>query len=129
MSTIFAVGRRKEAVARVIFRPGKGSWKINDREPQEFLNNELLIMKVHKPFEILGISPDQFDILVNVTGGGVNGQAEAIRLGISRALLEVNPEYRAALKPEGLLTVDSRQVERKKYGRKKARRSYQFSKR
>jgi len=86
-------------------------------------------MKARKPFEVLGISRDSFDIYVNVNGGGINGQTDAITLGIARALQFYNPEYRGALKKEHLLTVDARKVERKKYGRRKARKRFQFSKR
>lgn len=129
MAQTHSIGRRKTSVARVYIKPGKGSMTINSREAVEFLNHEVLRMKVRRPFEVVGLGLDTFDVKVNVTGGGVNGQAEAIRLGIARALEKINPEYRAALKKEGLLTVDSRQVERKKYGLRKARRSTQFSKR
>lgn len=129
MSTITTVGRRKTAVARVFFSPGSGEFQINHRDKNNYLNNEVLRIKAQQPFDLLGIRPDGFNVQVNVDGGGVNGQAEAIRLGIARALVLYNPEYRPALKKEGLLTVDSRQVERKKYGHKKARKSFQFSKR
>jgi small subunit ribosomal protein S9 len=126
---INAVGRRKTAVARVYVRPGAGNFNINKRSFESYLNNSVLQMKVNRPFELLSVSRANYDILVNVKGGGVNGQAEAIRLGLCRALEKLNPEFRPILKKEGLLTVDSRQVERKKYGRKKARRRFQFSKR
>ncbi|MCS6905900.1 MAG: 30S ribosomal protein S9 [Bacteroidia bacterium] len=126
---INAVGRRKTAVARVYLRPGTGNFRINKRDFESYLNNSVLLMKVNRPFELLAINRSNYDILVNVRGGGTNGQAEAIRLGICRALEKLNPEFRPILKKEGLLTVDARQVERKKYGHKKARRSFQFSKR
>lgn len=129
MSTVNTLGRRKTSVARVYLREGNGKIIINHREKEDYLNHPVLRMKVHRPFEVLGLAPEAFDIYVNVNGGGTNGQAEAIRLGIARALITLNTEYRPALKKEGLLTVDSRQVERKKYGRKKARKSFQFSKR
>lgn len=129
MEQINTVGRRKTAVARVYIRAGSGKFIINKHEYERYLNNAVLKMKVDRPFELLGVRMDNYDILVNVRGGGVNGQAEAVRLGISRALQEINPEFRPILKKEGLLTVDSRKVERKKYGRKKARRRFQFSKR
>jgi small subunit ribosomal protein S9 len=129
MNYINAIGRRKTAVARVYLRIGGGGFDINKRGYVQYLNNEVLKMKVERPFELLGVSREGFEIKINVRGGGPNGQAEAIRLGLSRALERYNPEYRPALKKEGLLTVDSRQVERKKYGRKKARRRFQFSKR
>jgi small subunit ribosomal protein S9 len=129
MEQFNSVGRRKRAVARVFLKQGSGKVIINKRDPENYLNNDILKMKVNRPFELLGISREQFDIIVNVDGGGVNGQAEAIRLGISRALEQYNPEYRGTLKKDGLLMVDSRKVERKKYGKPKARRSFQFSKR
>jgi small subunit ribosomal protein S9 len=124
-----SVGRRKTSVARVYLKTGSGKMTINHRTSDNYLNNELLKMKVARPFAVLGINIEEFDVLVNVKGGGVNGQAEAIRLGIARALQLMNPEWRPALKKEGLLRVDSRQVERKKYGRRKARKRFQFSKR
>jgi small subunit ribosomal protein S9 len=132
MSYTVTVGRRKTAVARVFIRPAStesGYFQINGRTFDEYLNNEVLKMKVNKPFELLATVKEKFDIKVNVAGGGVNGQADAIRLGISRALQTMTPEVRPVLKREGLLSVDSRQVERKKYGRRKARRRFQFSKR
>ncbi len=129
MSTITTVGRRKTSVARVYLKAAPGAITINHREANEFLNHDVLRLKVRQPFAALGLNPDAFDVKVNVMGGGVNGQAEAIRLGIARALEKHNPEYRATLKKAGLVTVDDRQVERKKYGKRKARRSTQFSKR
>ena len=124
-----AIGRRKTAVARIHLREGVGGFTINGRTFREYLNNSVLLMKVAKPFELLGLNQETYDIKINVDGGGVNGQAEAIRLGISRALQILVPEHRSALKKDGLLTVDSRIVERKKAGRKKARKRFQFSKR
>jgi len=129
MEKINAIGRRKTSVARVYLSEGAGNFVINKRAFDEYLNNQVLRLKVKRAFSALDVDPERFDVLVNVDGGGVNGQAEAIRLGIARALTEYNPEYRPALKKEGLLTVDSRQVERKKSGRKKARKRFQFSKR
>ena len=129
MSAINTVGRRKTSVARVYLKPGSGSIKINGREYVEYLNNEVLKLKLEQPFQALELSVDSFDIDINVNGGGINGQAEACRLGIARALNDLNLEYRPALKKAGLLTRDSREVERKKYGHKKARKSFQFSKR
>jgi small subunit ribosomal protein S9 len=126
---VHGTGRRKTSVARVHLKQGAGSFVINKREANEYLNNELLKLKVNQPFVLLGINSGEFDILVNVAGGGVNGQAEAIRLGISRALMQYNPEYRPVLKKAGLVRVDSRIVERKKPGRRKARKRFQFSKR
>lgn len=130
MAVFNAIGRRKTSVARVYLKSGgTGVVAINNRELENYLQHGVLLMKVRKPFEVVELKMDQFDIQVNVEGGGPNGQAEAIRLGLSRALEKFNPEFRPALKKEGLLSVDGRQVERKKYGRTKARRSRQFSKR
>jgi small subunit ribosomal protein S9 len=126
---ISTVGRRKRAVARLHLQEGTGKFFINKREKERFLNNDLLVLKVERPFRVTELSSDQFDIHVNVTGGGINGQAEAITLAISRALEKVNAELRPPLKKEKLLRVDSRKVERKKYGKPKARKSFQFSKR
>jgi small subunit ribosomal protein S9 len=129
MSSIHAIGRRKTSVARVYLTGGTGKILINKRVSDEYLNHDVLRMKVRKPFEVLGLPLDGFDVKINVSGGGVNGQADAIRLGIARAFEKMSSEYRPALKKAGLLTVDDRQVERKKYGKRKARRSTQFSKR
>jgi small subunit ribosomal protein S9 len=129
MSIVNSVGRRKTSVARVYLKTSSGNITINKRVADEFLNHDVLRLKVRQPFATLGLNPDAFDVSVNVMGGGINGQAEAIRLGIARALEKVNPEYRGSLKKAGLLTVDDRQVERKKPGKRKARRSTQFSKR
>lgn len=130
MAYINSIGRRKTSVARVYLQPGKGTIRINQRGLEEYLQHAVLRMKVRRPFELLGLDMNSFDILVNVKGGGPNGQAEAIRLGLARALEQLNKEEnRPVLKKEGLLTVDSRQVERKKYGLRKARRRRQFSKR
>ena len=124
-----AIGRRKTSVVRLYIQEGSGTFLINKREFNDYLNHEVLRMKVNKPFELLGLNRDAYDVKVNVFGGGVNGQAEAIRLALSRALQTINPEFRPPLKKEGLLTVDARKVERKKYGKRKASRSTQFSKR
>lgn len=129
MSELIKVGRRKRAVARVIMKPGSGEFIVNKKELNVFFPVDLLQLKVNEPFEILGISASEFDIIANVNGGGITGQAEAIRLGISRALVDMNEENRPPLKRAGLLTRDSRKVERKKFGLKKARKSEQFSKR
>ncbi len=125
---INTVGRRKTSVARVYLRPGKGEIKVNKRDYKEYFPIEVLQTKIQQPLALLE-SIQEFDININVTGGGFTGQAEAIRMGISRALCEYNAENRPALKKEGFLTRDSRMVERKKYGRRKARRRFQFSKR
>jgi len=130
MSQIVSVGRRKRAVARVILSEGgTGKFTVNKRELDVFFPFPLMQLKVKEPFTALEVSHSGYDIKVNVNGGGIKGQAEAIRLGLSRALIEANPEFRPALKKAGLLTRDARKVERKKYGKKKARKSSQFSKR
>lgn len=128
METIHKIGRRKTAVARVYLKPGKGEITINDREFDNYFPTATLQYKVQQPLSLTNNS-DNFDISVNVFGGGITGQAEAIRLAISRAMCELNEENRGILKPEGLLTRDPRMVERKKYGQKKARKKFQFSKR
>lgn len=121
-------GRRKTAVARVYLTPGEGKIEINGKELSNYFPSPLLQYEVTLPFnktENLG----KYDVKVNVVGGGFTGQAQAIRLAIAKALTEINPEHRLALKPHGLLTRDSRMVERKKPGQKKARKRFQFSKR
>lgn len=128
MATIHKIGRRKSSVARVYVTPGAGNFNINGKEAKEYFCTDVLVYKLNQPF-LLTETAGQYDVTVNVAGGGVTGQAEAIRLGISRALCEINAEFRLALKPEGLLTRDPRMVERKKPGQKKARKKFQFSKR
>ena len=123
-----AVGRRKEAVTRVFLTKGDGKITVNDKDYKVYFPLVYLQNQVELPFKTIEVS-DKFDVKINATGGGVKGQAEAAKLGIARALLEVNPEFRPALKAAGLLRRDPRGVERKKPGRKKARRSFQFSKR
>lgn len=122
------LGRRKSAVARVIVRPGKGNFVINKREARAYLMSDLLLQEASLPLTITN-TVEQFDIQVNVRGGGLSGQAGAIRLGIARALIEASADYRPSLKAEGMLTRDARVVERKKPGLRKARRAKQFSKR
>jgi small subunit ribosomal protein S9 len=124
----YGTGRRKTSTARVYLRPGTGRIFCNQRPVEEYIPREILRMDLRRPLEICEVA-EQFDVFVNVDGGGVTGQAGAIRLGIARALLEVDPGFRARLKPLGFLTRDARKVERKKYGRAGARRSFQFSKR
>ena len=124
----YGTGRRKTAVARVYLRPGSGKITVNRRDFEEYFPNRVLKMVIRQPL-LLTETADKFDILVNVCGGGPSGQAGAIRHGISRALIEYNPELRPRLKSAGLLTRDARQVERKKYGQPKARKRFQFSKR
>lgn len=123
-----AVGRRKEAVTRIFLKSGNGSITVNGKDYKTYFPLVYLQNQVEAPLKVVE-SLDKFSIVINATGGGVKGQAEASRLGIARALLVVNPEYRPALKAAGLLRRDDRIVERKKPGKKKARKSFQFSKR
>jgi len=123
-----AIGRRKEAVTRVFLSKGDGKISINGKDYKTYFPLVYLQNQVEAPFKSID-SAGKFDVVVNAKGGGVKGQAEAVKLGIARALLQVNPEYRPALKEAGLLTRDPRSVERKKPGKKKARKSFQFSKR
>jgi small subunit ribosomal protein S9 len=126
--TITATGRRKTSVARVFLRHGKGAISINDRSLEEYFGRETARMIVLQPFDVTQ-TVDSFDIEVNVKGGGSSGQAGAIRHGITRALMRVNSEFRSPLKKAGFVTRDPRAVERKKYGRHKARKRPQYSKR
>ncbi|MEP2671327.1 MAG: 30S ribosomal protein S9 [Cyclobacteriaceae bacterium] len=121
-------GRRKTAIARVYLQPGNGTITVNSRELADYFKSEIHQITVKQPFTILKLD-NQYDVSVNVEGGGIKGQAEAVRLGITRALVEVNAENKPDLKKEGLTTRDSRSVERKKYGKRKARKKFQFSKR
>ena len=123
-----AVGRRKEAVTRIFLTKGEGSITINGKDYKTYFPLIYLQNQVEAPFKTLEAS-DKFNVVINAVGGGIKGQAEAVKLGIARALLQVNPEYRPALKAAGLLKRDPRAVERKKPGKKKARKSFQFSKR
>lgn len=123
-----AVGRRKEAVARVYISKGTGNITVNNKEYKNYFPIMYLQNQVELPLKTIE-GRDSFDIVVNVQGGGPKGQAEAIKMGLARVLCEVNPEYRPLLKKQHLLTRDSRSVERKKFGKAKARRSFQFSKR
>jgi small subunit ribosomal protein S9 len=124
----YATGRRKTSTARVFLRPGKGDITVNHRAFENFFPTDALRMQVRRPL-LLTETGDKFDILATVAGGGVNGQAGAVRLGIARALVEFNAELRRQLKKDGLLTSDSRVKERKKYGLAGARKRFQFSKR
>mgnify|MGYP001089365263 CR=1 FL=1 len=128
MEVISSIGRRKTSVARIYLTPGNGEITVNDRSIKEYFPSEILQTIVSQPLNTVN-EVDTYDISVNVDGGGPKGQAEAVRLAISRALVEVNAEHRPPLKKEGFLTRDPRMVERKKYGRRKARRRFQFSKR
>jgi small subunit ribosomal protein S9 len=133
MDTIVKVGRRKTSVARCFFRPakkaGSGTMVINDRPMEVFFPVDILQIKVMQPFAVLNLSASDYDILVNVKGGGITGQAEAVRMGFARVLTEMNEENKKPLRGAGFLTRDSRMVERKKYGQPKARKKTQFSKR
>ena len=122
------IGRRKTAVARVYLSSGKGNITINKRDIADYFPTATLQYKVKQPFTLTD-NENNFDVMVKVYGGGITGQAEAVRLALSRALCELDQENRGVLKPEGLLTRDPRMVERKKYGQKKARKTFQFSKR
>lgn len=124
----YATGKRKDAVARVWVKPGKGNITINDKTIDQYFARPVLKMIINQPFEVTN-RVNEFDVICTVKGGGLSGQAGAIKHGISKALNEYEPELRAALKKAGFLTRDDRTVERKKYGKAKARRSYQFSKR
>lgn len=124
----YATGRRKDAVARVWIKPGRGKIVVNGREIETYFARPVLRMVINQPFEVAG-REGQYDVFVTVKGGGLSGQAGAVRHGISRALTYYEPDLRGALKKVGFLTRDSRTVERKKYGKAKARRSFQFSKR
>lgn len=124
----YATGKRKDAVARVWIKPGKGNITINDKSIDQYFARPVLKMIISQPFEVSN-RVNEFDVICTVKGGGLSGQAGAIKHGISKALNEYEPELRAALKKAGFLTRDARTVERKKFGKAKARRSYQFSKR
>ncbi|KAB1157228.1 MULTISPECIES: 30S ribosomal protein S9 [Tenacibaculum] len=128
METVHKIGRRKTAVARVYVSQGSGNITVNKKDLNNYLTTPTLQYKVKQPL-MLTDNLESYDIKVNVYGGGVTGQAEAIRLAITRALVAINEEHKAILKPEGLLTRDPRMVERKKFGQKKARKKFQFSKR
>lgn len=128
MQIVNKIGRRKTSIARVYVTPGKGDITINNRELKQYFISEIHQTTVKQALSTVKADA-QYDVTVNVEGGGVKGQAEAVRLGIARALVEFNAEHKPALKKDGLLTRDSRMVERKKPGRRKARRRFQFSKR
>ncbi|GGB85652.1 30S ribosomal protein S9 [Flavobacterium suaedae] len=128
MATIHKIGRRKTAVARVYLTEGSGKITVNKKELETYFPTGTLQYKVKQPL-MLTENLENFDVKVNVYGGGITGQAEAVRMAIARAMCEVDVENRGTLKPEGLLTRDPRMVERKKFGQKKARKKFQFSKR
>ncbi len=133
MDTIVKVGRRKTSVARCFFKPAKvagaGTMVVNDRPMEVFFPVDILQIKVMQPFAVLNLNATDYDIQVNVKGGGITGQAEAVRMGYSRILVEINEENKKPLRTAGFMTRDSRMVERKKYGQPKARKKTQFSKR
>jgi len=128
MATIHKIGRRKTAVARIYLTEGSGKITVNKKELEVYFPTATLQYKVRQPLSLTN-TVENFDIKVNVYGGGISGQAEAVRMAIARAMCEVDAENRLILKPEGLLTRDPRMVERKKFGQKKARKRFQFSKR
>lgn len=128
MEVVNTIGRRKTSVARIYLESGKGEISVNDKDLKEYFASEILETIVRQPLKLVKVD-GSYNIKINVDGGGTAGQAEAVRLAISRALCEINPEFRSPLKKEGFLTRDPRMVERKKYGRAKARKRFQFSKR
>lgn len=128
MAVTHTIGRRKTSVARVFLKEGKGSFTINKKDYKEYFDTPALHAKIEQAFDLTE-TKGQYDINVNVDGGGITGQAEATRLGIARALVEINPDFKAKLKEDSLMTRDPRMVERKKFGQKKARKKFQFSKR
>ena len=128
MAVTHTIGRRKTSIARVFLKEGSGEITINKKNFKDYFDTATLHYKLQQAFDLTETA-GQYDVTVNVEGGGITGQAEAIRLGIARALCEINPEYRPMLKPDGLMTRDPRMVERKKFGQKKARKKFQFSKR
>ncbi|MAJ06945.1 MAG: 30S ribosomal protein S9 [Crocinitomicaceae bacterium] len=128
MSVINKLGRRKSSVARIYLKRGKGKITINKRDHKDYFTTDVLQYKIFQPFELTG-TKGKYDATINVNGGGNTGQVEAIRLAISRALVEINADFKPLLKAEGLMTRDPRMVERKKPGQPKARKKFQFSKR
>ena len=128
MDVIHTIGRRKTSVARIFLGEGKGKITVNKKDYTEYFPTPTLQYKIQQPFALTE-TEGNYDLRVTVVGGGTNGQAEAVRLAIARALCKINEEHRSVLKPEGLLTRDPRMVERKKFGQKKARKKFQFSKR
>ena len=128
MEYISTVGRRKTSVARLYMKPGKGNFQINGKKLEKYFASELLRLIVEQPLKLVDVT-NSFDFKVNLYGGGLKGQAEAVRLAVARALVKNDEETRPTLKKEGFLTRDPRMVERKKYGRRKARRAFQWVKR
>ncbi len=128
MEVIHTIGRRKTSVARIFLSKGKGGISVNNKNYTDYFTTAPLQYKIIQPFALTE-TEGSFDLKVTVKGGGITGQAEAVRLAVARALCKIDTEHRVALKPEGLLTRDPRMVERKKFGQKKARKKFQFSKR
>lgn len=128
MAVVNTVGRRKTAIARAYLTEGKGKITINNRDAKDYLNSDVLMQVIRKPFEVTETT-GKYDVKINSNGGGISGQADAIALAISRGLVELDEERKPALRAEGLMTRDPRMVERKKPGQKKARKKFQFSKR
>jgi small subunit ribosomal protein S9 len=128
MEVINTIGRRKRAIARVYFSEGKGQITVNNKDYTDYFPYETLHYIVAQPLNLLDLR-NKYDVKCNLTGGGIKGQAEALRLGISRALIKIDPDYKPALRAEGFVTRDPRAVERKKPGQPKARKKFQFSKR
>ena len=129
MEQINAIGRRKASVARVYLSQGTGKITVNGKDYKQYFPQQHIQPRVVQPFGIISVDNAIYDITVNVNGGGIKGQAEAIRMGISRALVKLNEDFKSPLKQQKMLTRDARVVERKKYGKPKARKSFQFSKR
>lgn len=129
MERIAQSGRRKTSVARIYLSKGTGNVVVNGKDYKTYFPNMVLQYKIEQPFLLTGEDKVKYDLKINVDGGGITGQAEAIRLAVSKALVEINAEYKPALREQGLVTRDPRMVERKKFGRAKARKRFQFSKR
>lgn len=129
MERIAQSGRRKTSIARIYLSKGAGNIVVNGKDYKTYFPNMVLQYKVDQPFLLTGEDKAKYDLKVNVEGGGITGQAEAVRLALSKALVEINAEYKPALREQGLVTRDPRMVERKKFGRAKARKRFQFSKR
>jgi small subunit ribosomal protein S9 len=128
MENVNSLGRRKTSIARVILSPGSGEVIVNGREGKEYFPTSIQQHKIHQPFKLTD-TVGKYDVTATIDGGGITGQVEALRLGIARALVKIDAEHKPKLKTENLMTRDPRAVERKKFGRKKARKRYQFSKR
>ncbi len=128
MAVVHTIGRRKTSVARIYLQEGKGNVTVNGKDAKEYFPTDVMLYKVQQPFALTDTT-NKYDVNVNVIGGGNTGQVEALRLAIARALVQIDEEYKPILKENGLMTRDPRMVERKKFGQKKARKKFQFSKR